>query len=397
MPQDRRIADGLTIPRNAIKSKLPANMVNLWLVLSASLLLLSVEAINLRGNAGSAAVSGTVASDDASIKGEAKQDPNAPWVEQVGLHPQVYYFHNFLNEAERTHMIRSAAPMMKRSQVSGDHGAGVVDNIRTSYGMFLHRKQDPVITGIEKRISLFTHVPQVHMEDIQVLRYTQGQKYAAHYDSSYDKNDEGPHHRMATFYMYLSDVEEGGETAFPLNSVWYNPAMGQSPAAQAASECARGHVHAKPKAGDAVLFYSFHHNGTMDEASMHTGCPVIKGTKWGAPVWIHIDEFMPESFGTPVDESELREPGMCSDFHKECQTWAEAGECEKNPDFMSGKGGDQVGKCRRACKACSPCGASDIACINRNRKAAGYLELERSEFEKLGVNWWFGSEPSPEL
>ncbi len=45
------------------------------------------------------------------------------------------------------------------------------------------------------------------------------------------------------------------------------------------SDCAKGHVAAKPKAGDAVLFYSYHPNGTMDTASMHTGCPVIKGIK----------------------------------------------------------------------------------------------------------------------
>ncbi len=41
----------------------------------------------------------------------------------------------------------------------------------------------------------------------------------------------------------------------------------------------------------AVLFYSFHANGTMDPASMHTGCPVIKGIKWAAPIWIHVDEY----------------------------------------------------------------------------------------------------------
>ena len=29
---------------------------------------------------------------------------------------------------------------------------------------------------------------------------------------------------------------------------------------------------------------------------MHTGCPVIKGIKWGAPVWIHVDEFFPEAY-----------------------------------------------------------------------------------------------------
>lgn len=34
-------------------------------------------------------------------------------MEQVGLHPRVYYYHNFLTEDERAHMIRLAAPQVR--------------------------------------------------------------------------------------------------------------------------------------------------------------------------------------------------------------------------------------------------------------------------------------------
>lgn len=49
--------------------------------------------------------------------------------------------------------------------------------------MFIRRLADPVIERIERRISLYTHVPVSHQEDIQVLRYEKTQTYGAHYDS----------------------------------------------------------------------------------------------------------------------------------------------------------------------------------------------------------------------
>lgn len=314
---------------------------------------------------------------------QTKQN-DAPWVEQVGEHPRVFYYHNFLSPEERAHIIRLAAPLMRRSTVVGSGGNGVVDDIRTSYGMFIKRFQDPVVESIERRISMATRLPVSHQEEIQVLRYTKGQKYSAHYDSAYGSDGPGPHERLATFYMYLSDVEEGGETAFPQGSVWTDPKMGQK-ADPTFSACAKGNVAAKPKAGDAVLFYSFFPNKTMDPASMHTGCPVIKGIKWGAPVWIHIDEFKGDEFraqGPTPAHAHPAEPGLCEDYDDRCGGWAQQGECKANPGFMDAN-------CRRACKACEPCREKDWACISRNRQAGGYLAVDRSEMEWLGVPWWY--------
>ena len=53
-------------------------------------------------------------------------------------------------------------------------------------------------------------------ESIQVLRYELGQKYEPHFDYFFDPvNTQQGGHRYATVLMYLSDVEEGGETIFP--------------------------------------------------------------------------------------------------------------------------------------------------------------------------------------
>ncbi|KAG1665545.1 hypothetical protein FOA52_000691 [Chlamydomonas sp. UWO 241] len=326
--------------------------------------------------------------------GPGEFDPeHDPWVERVGERPQVYYFHNFLTDAERQHMIKVAAPQMRRSTVVGPNGESVVDPIRTSFGMFINRRHDPIIERIERRISLFTHLPISHQEDIQVLRYTAGQKYGAHYDSSYDKNDKvGPKYRLATFYMYLSDVQEGGETAFPKDSQWSDPAMGAK-ADPSFSDCAKGNVAAKPKANDAALFYSFFANGTMDDASMHTGCPVVKGIKWGAPVWIHVDEFRPEEMrGAPPHRPEPRDPGACIDHSPNCGVWTKSGECTKNSAFMAET-------CGASCGSAETCEPRDWDCVNRNREKLHYLKIDREEMRWLGVDLHdaLAMEPSPEL
>jgi hypothetical protein len=46
------------------------------------------------------------------------------------------------------------------------------------------------------------------------------------------------------------------------------------------------------------------------------------------------------------------------------------------------------GGCRLSCKACKPCAPKDSECIAANRKAGGYLKLERQEMESVGVRWW---------
>ncbi len=52
---------------------------------------------------------------------------------------------------------------------------------------------------------------------------------------------------MTLIAPLIADVEEGGETAFPQGSEWYDPAMKEA-MDPLFSDCAKGHVAAKPKA-----------------------------------------------------------------------------------------------------------------------------------------------------
>lgn len=66
---------------------------------------------------------------------------------------------------------------------------------------------------------------------------------------------------------------------------WLDPSLADG--FMDASPCAQGHVGLKPKRGAALLFFDQLPDGTADTAATHTACPVIRGTKWSAPVWIH--------------------------------------------------------------------------------------------------------------
>ena len=69
------------------------------------------------------------------------------------------------------------------------------------------------------------------------------------------------------------------------------------------------------------------------------------------------------------------DPGFCVNKHPQCVEWASAGECDKNPGYMTGDNSPEAGSCRAACKACETCEHADGACYGRNRDKAGYLDL----------------------
>ncbi len=190
--------------------------------------------------------------------------------------PRVFYFHNFLSDEECDLLISKARPELKRSTVVDlETEGGKIHEARTSQGMFLAANhQDPVITGIEERISRLTQIPMENGESIQVLSYGVGGEYKPHYDY-FDGSTPGGAlclnrggQRVASFIMYLNTPQAGGETIFP-----------------------QAHISVTPKKGDAVLFYDCLPNGNIDPLTLHGGAPVIAGEKWIATRWLRQGMF----------------------------------------------------------------------------------------------------------
>ncbi|KAL2922857.1 putative prolyl 4-hydroxylase 4 [Bienertia sinuspersici] len=267
-----------------------------------------------------------------------KIDPSK--VKQISWKPRAFVYEGFLTAEECDHLISLAKSELKRSAVAdNESGDSQVSEVRTSSGAFISKAKDEIVERIEQKIAVWTFLPIENGEDIQVLRYEEGQKYEAHYDYFVDKiNIARGGHRYATVLMYLSDVKKGGETVFP-NAELSERQKEAIAANDDISECGKRGIAVKPKKGDALLFFSLSPNAVPDQMSLHGGCPVIEGEKFSATKWIHVDSF-----------DKLLTDG-CTDHNQNCQRWAALGECVRNPEYMVGTA-DLPGYCRRSCNVC---------------------------------------------
>jgi len=121
-----------------------------------------------------------------------------------------------------------------------------------------------------QRMEKITGIPEANAENLQLLRYENSQFYQTHNDYIPYQVDRPCGVRILTFYMYLTDVEEGGGTNFPIMD-----------------------MTVQPKKGRAVLWPSVKNEdpNVKDARSDHQALPVIKGLKYGANAWIHMRDF----------------------------------------------------------------------------------------------------------
>ena len=127
------------------------------------------------------------------------------------------------------------------------------------------RGANKTIATIEKRIEKVTSIPQEHGAGFLISHYSTGGYNKPHFDFMGDRTHPN-YNRLITFLIYLNDVEEGGETYFPVPG-----------------------LKVIPKKGRAVFWHNFfniedYRNPNFklreDHDSSHGGMNVVKGDKW---------------------------------------------------------------------------------------------------------------------
>eukprot|EP01026_Neomeris_dumetosa_P051089 TRINITY_DN448_c0_g2_i2.p1 TRINITY_DN448_c0_g2~~TRINITY_DN448_c0_g2_i2.p1 ORF type:complete len:438 (-),score=29.18 TRINITY_DN448_c0_g2_i2:167-1396(-) len=286
------------------------------------------------------------------------------WIELLSWKPRAFLYHNFISHDHADHLILLASKRMERSQVAPDDDSSAIESSRTSFNVFLPMFHDDIVKHTQYKMANWTGFPAENQEQIQILRYSQGQEYQQHYDE-FD--------RSATALIYLTDVEEGGETAFPLSNDWADPKRGEEQN-QLFSECAQNLLAVKPRKGDALLFFSTKPDGvSSDDLAMHTGCPVVKGIKWTATIWSH-----PVQFYFDLSPEPIIDVGLCYDQDNEYCGTIKPSQCDgNNRDYVRWQ-------CPKRCQLCTPCKLGDKQCIKNNREQNGFLYLD-DELEQLGI------------
>ncbi|XP_016558854.1 probable prolyl 4-hydroxylase 9 isoform X2 [Capsicum annuum] len=198
----------------------------------------------------------------------------------LSWYPRALYFPNFASIEQCQSIIKIAKANLEPSSLALRKGETeeTTNGIRTSSGTFISASEDKtgVLDLIEEKIAKATMIPKTHGEYMfqafNILRYEIGQRYQSHYDA-FDPAQYGPQksQRVASFLLYLSDVEEGGETVFPFES-------GQNMDSKYDFSKCIG-LKVKPHRGDGLLFYSLFLNGTIDPGPK-ANVIFLRGVRW---------------------------------------------------------------------------------------------------------------------
>ncbi|HEU0198324.1 MAG TPA: 2OG-Fe(II) oxygenase [Nevskiaceae bacterium] len=179
-----------------------------------------------------------------------------------------------ITDAEIEHLVATARPKLERATVVADDAKDGVDSRRTSDRCWLNRACDPVVAGIEKRLSAMTGIPEDHGEGLQILHYAHAQEYQPHYDyfsrsTQFERDTIAKSgNRIGTLILYLADTEAGGCTYFPVLDISVHPRRG------------------------AAMWFAYLPSGNVDPRSQHGGTPIVRGEKWIATKWFRERAFL---------------------------------------------------------------------------------------------------------
>ncbi|XP_054899244.1 prolyl 4-hydroxylase subunit alpha-1-like isoform X2 [Poeciliopsis prolifica] len=184
--------------------------------------------------------------------------------------PHIVRYHDIVSDRDMEKVKELAKPRLRRATVHDPQtGTLTTAHYRVSKSAWLGAYEHPVVDKINRKIEDITGLDVSTAEDLQVANYGVGGQYEPHFD--FGRKDEpdafeelGTGNRIATWLLYMSDVQAGGATVFT--------DIGAA---------------VQPKKGSAVFWFNLYPSGEGDYRTRHAACPVLLGNKWVSNKWMH--------------------------------------------------------------------------------------------------------------
>lgn len=181
---------------------------------------------------------------------------------------EFYVLDDFLNQQECEKLAKLIRSRLRASEIAETDEKD--SSFRTSRTCDLGYLADSFTQDIDRRICKMIGIDASYSEMIQGQYYQVGQEFKAHTD--YFEADQFPRYaafggqRTYTFFIYLNDVEEGGETEFSK--------LGLS---------------MKPQRGRALIWNNLTAHGVPNPNTIHQANPVLSGHKCVITKWFRAN------------------------------------------------------------------------------------------------------------
>jgi prolyl 4-hydroxylase len=204
-----------------------------------------------------------------------------PGLELIHPKPDIFVVHDFLTPHECESIVVKARGSLERSASCDGHE--VED--RTSEVVAVSQRELPTPTN--KILRLFSSFCEDarQLEALQVIRYSEGQRFDPHLDAldgPFTSSGFVASARLATLFVYLADTPRGGETTFPLLGLRIRPTRGMAV------------VHFPTRIGVDGSYVA-------DQRCLHEGSPAVD-EKWLLATWIWATAVEPEWGDSSIPE-----------------------------------------------------------------------------------------------
>ena len=180
---------------------------------------------------------------------------------------ELFTISNFLDESQCERVIDISKNNFHRSTVTMQSSDKYFRTSSTcSFERCNNERDISFINSIDKKICDTLGIDSSFSEPIQAQRYTVTQQFKPHTDffseDEYDEHCVYQGNRTWTFMIYLNTVQEGGETYMcKINKKFI------------------------PQSGTALIWNNLNQNGRGNENTLHSGEPVLKGSKYIITKW----------------------------------------------------------------------------------------------------------------